>query len=407
MTHPTTDVDAGIIKDARARQRRQRSIGALILLVVTALVAGLIVGFGGGGGVGATRHGHGGSAGAAAAAHSASVAAGTVTGTPPALGMFGVLAPGVGWAANGVGFYMTRDSGRSWTEAAVPGLSGEDVVADLVAAASPNSDEVVLSFTDGRAAGSCKPPADPAVGAGAVATTTNAGRSWQTHIMPGCVLAAPLSFVSAKVGFALAGPGPSLYETTDGGRRWRRVGSALPFRSVTFANVHDGWAISSTPTNSRANGIGALYRTTDGGRTWRRAPICDTTVLCQTPSFFGRYGVVPATTESRNGGLERVLVYTTPNGGQTWERHTVSAGPQTRRLVPFSASSPQDLFLVFKTGLYVSVDGGHSWSRRSTPGNSDWGQIDFINSDYGWYGDGSHLDYTTDGGRNWTRIGSH
>ena len=129
-------------------------------------------------------------------------------------------------------------------------------------------------------------------------------------------------------------------------------------------------------------------------------------MLCQTPSFFGRYGVVPATDEAGAGGLERVLVYTTADGGQTWKRHTVSTGPRTRRLVPFSASSAQDLFAVFKPGLYVSVDGGQSWSRRSTPGSADWGQIDFINRDYGWYG-GSHLYYTTDGGRNWKRTGSH
>ena len=370
-----------------------------------ALAGGLIAGFGGGGGVGATRHGHGGSASAGATAHGTPEAARAVTGTPPDLGMFGVLAPGVGWAANGVGFYMTRDSGRSWTEAAVPGLSGEDVVADLVATASPNPRVIALSFTDGRAAGSCTPPATPAVGAGAVATTTDAGRSWHTQIMPGCVLAAPLSFVSATVGFALAGPGPALYETTDGGRRWRRVGGPLPFRSVTFANVHDGWAISSTPVNDRANGVGALYRTTDGGRNWRHAPICHgTTVLCQTPSFFGRYGVVLATEEAGSSGLERVLVYTTADGGQTWEPHTFTTGTRTRRLVPFSAPSAKDLFVIFKTGLYVSDDGGHTWSRRNTPGNAAWGQIDFVNGDYGWYG-GNHLDYTTDGGRDWQRIG--
>jgi hypothetical protein len=29
-----------------------------------------------------------------------------------------------------------------------------------------------------------------------------------------------------------------------------------------------------------------------------------------------------------------------------------------------------------------------------------------MDNDYGWYG-GDHLDYTTDGGRNWKRIGSH
>jgi hypothetical protein len=41
--------------------------------------------------------------------------------------------------------------------------------------------------------------------------------------------------------------------------------------------------------------------------------------------------------------------------------------------------------------------------RQATPLS---GEIDYVNSKYGWYG-GNHIDDTTDGGRNWKRIGSH
>ena len=45
---PDRDVDAGVIDDARARQRKQRWIGAAVIAAL--VVAGLIIGFSGGGG---------------------------------------------------------------------------------------------------------------------------------------------------------------------------------------------------------------------------------------------------------------------------------------------------------------------------------------------------------------------
>lgn len=52
-----TEIDAGVIEDARARQRRHRIIG-LALLAGAAAIAGLILGFGAGGGDAAAPNGH-------------------------------------------------------------------------------------------------------------------------------------------------------------------------------------------------------------------------------------------------------------------------------------------------------------------------------------------------------------
>jgi hypothetical protein len=53
---PDQEIEAGVIEDARARQRRHRGIAAA-LIVAAALMAGVILGFtGGGGGSRAGRH---------------------------------------------------------------------------------------------------------------------------------------------------------------------------------------------------------------------------------------------------------------------------------------------------------------------------------------------------------------
>ena len=70
--HPTQlipdDSDAGVIEDARARQRKYRTRGAALTAAVIAIGA-LIVGFGGGGGSGTGPTGSGHSAAAAPSAN--------------------------------------------------------------------------------------------------------------------------------------------------------------------------------------------------------------------------------------------------------------------------------------------------------------------------------------------------
>ena len=140
-----------MIEDARARQRRHRGIAAA-LIVATAVAAGVILGFaGGGGGSLAGRHSGGGGSGAGAAGHASDqVPAAASLRMPPNIGQFGLMAPRVGWAVNGVGLFITRDGGRRWTRAKVPNLSG-DILAELYTAASPAPDALVLSFTSGAA----------------------------------------------------------------------------------------------------------------------------------------------------------------------------------------------------------------------------------------------------------------
>jgi photosystem II stability/assembly factor-like uncharacterized protein len=422
---PDQEIEAGPIKDARARQRRHRGIAAA-LIVAAALAAGLILGFtGGGGGSRAGRHSGARGSGAPAAGHASDQGPAAVSvRLPPNVGQFGLLAPRVGWAVNGVGFFITRDGGHRWNSVKVPNLSG-DILAELYTTASPAPDALVLSFTSGSSTydRTCPGAPGPAIGAGALAVSTDSGRNWRAASLPACRLATSLSFLDPKAGFALVHESPArqaVYGTTNGARSWHRQGT-IPISSngsIAFASQIDGWAVRFTPPTG-ASLRGKLYRTTDGGRTWTPSDIClgtpvgSITTTCQTPRFFGTTGVMPAVAANSTTRTDRLLVYTTKNAGRTWSAHAVPVGQALKwyiiqgQPIPFSAPNPRDLFVFLDGALYTSVDGGRAWSRLPEPHLSGYAVLDFASAEYGWIQAGSHFDYTTDGGRHWKQIGSH
>jgi photosystem II stability/assembly factor-like uncharacterized protein len=344
-------------------------------------------------------------------------------GVPPDIGQFGLIAPGVGWAVNGVGFFITRDGGRHWSSVKVPNLSG-DILAELYTTASPAPNALVLSFSSGTYTydRTCPGAPTPAIGAGALAVSVDSGRSWRGASLPACRLASSLSFLSPGVGFALAHESSArqaIYETTDGARSWHRRGT-IPLGnsngSISFVSRVDGWAVRFTsPTG--ASGRGTLYRTTDGGRSWTRSDVCrgtpvrGLTTKCQTPRFFGTDGVMPAVATNDATHTNRLLLYMTRDAGRTWSARTVAAGRALAwyitqgQPIPFSAPSARELFVFLSGTLYTSLDGGRTWTRLPEPRLSGYVVLDFASVNYGWIQAGSHFDYTTDGGRHWKPIG--
>ncbi|HWG25536.1 hypothetical protein [Actinospica sp.] len=423
---PDQEIEAGVIEDARARQRRHRGIAAA-LIVAAALAAGLILGFtGGGGGSRAGRHSGGRGSGAGAAGHASDqVPAAASLRLPPNIGQFGLIAPRVGWAVNGVGFFITRDGGRRWSREKVPNLSG-DILAELYTTASPAADTLVLSFTSGTSTydRTCPGAPSPAIGAGALAVSTDSGRSWRASSLPACRLASSLSFLDPEVGFALAHESAArqaIYQTTDGARSWHFRGT-IPLGnsngSIAVASRADAWAVRFT-SGLGASGRGTLYRTNDGGRSWTRSDICHGTTVrmitttCQAPRFFGTAGVMPAVATNSATHTNRLLLYTTKNAGRTWSAHQVPIGQALKwyiihgQPIPFSAPNARDLFVFLSGALYTSVDGGRTWSRLPEPHLSGYAVLDFASAEYGWIRAGSDFDYTTDGGRHWKQIGRH
>jgi hypothetical protein len=405
-----TDTEAGVIEDARRRQRRHRWTGASA--VVAAIVAlGVIFGLsGGGGGTGRSRGGRNHASNSGAVARTSSRVGAAVAAAPPTIGESGLLRPGVGWAANGFGFYMTWDGGRLWSKITVPGLGG-DVLGNMTAATSPNPHTLILAFSEGGSLyGTCADPGPVgSVGrpAGDVAVSFNSGRAWRTFAVHRCRVITELSAVNTRTEFAMSAAakphGPELlFRTGNGARSWQFVGHVPAQGPIDFTSLRNGWLLGSD----------RLYRTTDGGRSWIEASACRSDVrqdkYCGLPHFFGSDGVLQAVARSAKSA-GNALIYTTRNAGLTWSRHRVVLHTpdynDDHLPTAFSAPNARTLYVYILQGILAkSNDGGDTWNDLPAPRFNGGTTLDFANADYGWLQDGGHIFSTTNGGRSWTRI---
>jgi photosystem II stability/assembly factor-like uncharacterized protein len=124
-----------------------------------------------------------------------------------------------------------------------------------------------------------------------------------------------------------------LYQTTDGGKSWSRVGALPPappmgyvfgvgnYR-VTFSRQIDGslmgWYVGATQ----------LYMTTDAGLSWRPlsvsvpAALAGWTSTPSQPAFSGKEGVLPIAYHDPKGPdnatANRIYLYVSHDGGATW-----------------------------------------------------------------------------------------
>jgi photosystem II stability/assembly factor-like uncharacterized protein len=423
-TPPSPEDLEALIEEARRRARRRRTGYGVSLLLLLGLALGLYFGIGNGGGGRSSRNPGSGPGGPSAQARGAQriVAVGSRT----VIGEAGIAAPGVGWAMNGLGLWWTADGGKSWRVSIPPDVrSMGDVVARVDDIAAVDARDVWVAVADVRGAkavnGSTRHMA--------IERSDDGGWTWQSVIPPGCYLCggAHLSFVDASHGFALTGsqPEPRLYATRDGGRSWRRVASDVSFSGpIRFLNGRVGWAVSEPGRR----GSGIVYRTEDGGRHWRRvvlqppAPYPGQPQTASLPRFFGsRDGVVGVRFRDR-ARAQHVVVYVTDDGGDSWSARPAPASVDLRAeswglpgALPFSAATAKDWFLLAGPTLYTTTDAGRSWVATRTvapPAPRAWDLV-FSSPTTGWAifapvvngpRAGAALVKTTDGGRHWTPL---
>lgn len=200
--------------------------------------------------------------------------------------------------------------------------------------------------------------------------------------------AAALSFasvhmVSPAVGWAATNDG--LERTTDGGVRWTRVTPQRAQLSVSppldVISGSEAWVADGQSPCAR------IWHTTDGGQSWAVSSIPRSQVqtgampICSAPTFVDAQHGWMMESLGAAAGSEGVAIFRTADGGQTWSEtsdamYTTNAGPGA---LPFGGDKTGIAFVNASTGwvtgtspapgtwLYVTHDGGKTWSQQTLP----------------------------------------
>lgn len=175
------------------------------------------------------------------------------------------------------------------------------------------------------------------------------------------------SFVSASTGFVLGARGCSrmpckarLDKTTDGGAHWAAalapaVKLVQPFTvsprssvsTVRFENASDGWLFGP-----------GLWVTTDGGAHWHRVFLSGEVIALAASD-----GMVFASTETVNGGLNAARLYESKVGTGAWTR-VPHVTPQNA-LTAYGHSVWAGVANGVMPGLWRSTDSGKHWTKLS------------------------------------------
>jgi photosystem II stability/assembly factor-like uncharacterized protein len=180
-----------------------------------------------------------------------------------------------------------------------------------------------------------------------------------------------VSAVSATVAWA-SGASGTLLRTVDGGSRWepRPVAgtAALDFRDIDGFSERLAYALSIGPGESSR-----IYKTMDGGEHWDlQFANQDPNVFLDSMAFWDAERGV-AFSDSADG---RFVVFTTRNGGRTWNRVPADRLPAALDGEGAFAASGTNVAASGGTRVWIgttagrvlrSTDGGGTWSIATTP----------------------------------------
>lgn len=247
------------------------------------------------------------------------------------------------------------------------------------------------------------------VGQFRVYRTTDGAREWHKQLELGSsfdgLFPISIQFLDQDHGFIGVGdPFEQLIRTSDGGTTWNSV--LLPRDShsvegIPFSSTSNGWLLVGGPAPT-------LYATQDAGSTWRR--LHDPPADADSISFRS-----PSEGWMGSGDINVPHVFTSSDGGQSWQRHDLppppgrswSAGlyfPTSVELLPGGgvvASIPPQ----FRPGSapsfsFASFDQGMTW--RYTPPPP--GVVAHQDSKHWWAMKGTSLFKSSDAGQAWTVV---
>lgn len=350
----------------------------------------------------------------------------TVTPAVENIHMFGTQS---GWGQTPGGKYEmshilhTSDGGKTWLDVlpqdqqANKGYSGPELVVDFL-----NASTAWFALSQGKAS----------VVSTFVYHTSNGGQSWQEATFPlnipnSSLHVRQLAFSDLHHGWLLLTATQDqtntesafIFSTSDGGQHWTQVattgtaGGAIPLQgdkaAMNFMDTQTGWlTIGDYSTISATAG---LYKSSDGGHTWTRQNLptfanpTKPTLMPLAPTFFSANdGILPI--QYSNTSSTGIVLYDTHNAGASWQVASILpitiAGALDAAQVDFLDASHGWIIDGTTTTLYMTSDGGHTWSKHS--GFQGLQSVNFASIRQGWAQDSnscSLLLSTQDGGQSW------
>ena len=263
-------------------------------------------------------------------------------------------------------------------------------------------------------------------GTGRLYRTRDAGAHWQEVWRRAGTYVRALDFADARTGFlGNVGPGyfpdvtdtNPLYVTRDGGAHWEPVVPAEGPKVVGICAIDvlkvEGEA-AAIRAGGRVGGPAGMIESLDGGKTWRSRDMSAVTGMILDIRFLdARTGFIAGASEA-DEGKAHARILKTQDGGATWrpvfesgragDNNWKLAFPSSKvgyaTIISYEAPPGEARGYVVKT-----VDGGEHWERHTVTKDPDWVPygIAFLDDERGWVGGSTGGYETRDGGRTWQR----
>jgi photosystem II stability/assembly factor-like uncharacterized protein len=253
--------------------------------------------------------------------------------------------------------------------------------------------------------------------------TIDTARHWQRQFAGSAMStnAGPLKiqFFDRNNGLIALGGTAAVYRTDDGGSHWAALTMpSFSYSSLYFPDRLHGWVLGTvlSPDPQRAPAF-QFFSTSDAGVHWVALP--------QPPArqFAGKGGFSNFAFRSPSEGWigaatpDRATVYSTIDGGMTWQAHPLPVTSGKGGLENFPLTEA-DVYMLPVAGVLAtttdesgnpvgltSFDGGSTWRRLAPPpGNTSYSDLVFQDTFHWWAMRFGTLFKSSDGGQTWRQV---